>query len=282
MRYRNIHCLIWNDDKFPFSSDDCKLIFFHILTTPLSSSFGLYKASIGALADEMRWNIQRYTKGFREGLLKGYFLYDDKYYVLFIPNFLKYNPPHNPNVLRSWANTFNEIPQCSLKEQFYQSLKAFLESFDESFRDVFGKSFIKDYRNDPVTVTDNDTVTDSKKNNEIPYNEILADLNEKTEKHYKPTEKTKEFIRCRWKEGFTLEDFKKVHETMARLWKNQPKMNQYLRPVTLYCASKFEGYLNRKPSLSEKGIVSESTEKNLQVFERFLKEGDKDVKPSDI
>ena len=44
-RYRNIRCLIWNDDKFPFVSDDCQLVWFHAYTYPHSNGLGIYMAS---------------------------------------------------------------------------------------------------------------------------------------------------------------------------------------------------------------------------------------------
>ena len=52
MRYRLIHCSIWNDQKFPFCSDDCQLVFLHLLTTPYSTPFGLFKIPLAALAEE--------------------------------------------------------------------------------------------------------------------------------------------------------------------------------------------------------------------------------------
>jgi len=87
---------------------------------------------------------------------------------------------------------------------------------------------------------------------EIPYEEIINDLNEKADKHYRVTEATKKLIKARWQEGFRLEDFKRVHSNMCLRWKNDEKMNQYLRPSTLYRPSKFESYLNMPP-LKKKG-----------------------------
>lgn len=75
--------------------------------------------------------------------------------------------------------------------------------------------------------------------------EILKDLNLQTGKHFKLTPDTKKLISIRLKEGFTVENFKKVHSNMAAKWKGDEKMDQYLRPATLYCASKFQGYLNQ-------------------------------------
>lgn len=108
--------------------------------------------------------------------------------------------------------------------------------------------------------------------NKIPYQIIVEDLNKKAEKKYKVTESTKALIRARWNEGFREEDFFKVHSNMSTKWKNDPKRNQYLRPVTLYRASKFEGYLNAKIFLSDKKIISEETEIAVQVGQEWLKE----------
>ena len=46
-------------------------------------------------------------------------------------------------------------------------------------------------------------------------------------------------------DGFTVDDFKKVIDTKTAEWKGTD-MEQYLRPETLFSASKFEGYLNQR------------------------------------
>ncbi|MBT9175542.1 MAG: hypothetical protein DDT22_01222 [candidate division WS2 bacterium] len=112
-------------------------------------------------------------------------------------------------------------------------------------------------------------VKESKVEDVSVFLEIISDLNKKTGKSYKTTDATKALIKARLSEGFTLEDFQKVHENMSAKWKDDPKMNQYLRPATLYQASKFESYLNSVVSLSDRGIVSELTEKNLKVLENY-------------
>lgn len=78
--------------------------------------------------------------------------------------------------------------------------------------------------------------------------EIIHYFNEKTKADYKPgTNKTKELIRARVREGFTLEDFKKVIDLKTAEWLNDPRMCKYLRPATLF-GTKFESYLNQKSS----------------------------------
>ena len=142
-RYRIIHCLIWNDDKFPFLSDDCKLVFFHLLTTPYSTPFGLYKCSIASLADEMRWHIERYEKAFMEAFREGFVKHDERHLVILIPNFLKYNPPSNPNVLKGWKKIWIEIPECKLKYEWYQILKSLTKGFGKGFNEALWEALPK-------------------------------------------------------------------------------------------------------------------------------------------
>ncbi|GAB6161926.1 hypothetical protein JCM12298_10850 [Desulfothermus naphthae] len=140
-RYRQIHCLIWNDDKFPFLSDDAQLVFIHILTTPFSNSIGCYKITLEALAAEKRWPIQRYRKAFYEVSQKGLVKYDERYQVILIPGFVKYNPPQSPNVLKSWANLWEELPPSPLKTEYYHIVKNFIKHLPKPFNEAFKKAF---------------------------------------------------------------------------------------------------------------------------------------------
>jgi uncharacterized phage protein (TIGR02220 family) len=86
---------------------------------------------------------------------------------------------------------------------------------------------------------------------------VIEDLNDVLGTSYKHSSKqTKEHIKSRINDGFTLEDFKKVHRIMLRNWGADQKMCKYLRPQTLY-SPKFESYLNMREistKLTENGI----------------------------
>ena len=106
---------------------------------------------------------------------------------------------------------------------------------------------------------------------QIPYREIIEYLNIKTESSYKyTTSKTKELIKTRWNEGFTIDDFKKCIDNQTILWLKDPKMNKYLRPETLF-GNKFESYVNAKIGLSDLGLISQSTEKGMSVLQNWAK-----------
>ena len=153
-RYRTIHCRIWNDDKFPFMSDDCQLAFFHLLTTTMSSPFGLFNASVPALAAEKRWDEKRYRKAFAEAFAKGLIKHSEKHLLILIPQFLKYNKPSNPNVLLSWGKIYKELPDCELKFEFNQILMDSIEGYGEAFHKAFAEAFPKGMPKTPVPAPD--------------------------------------------------------------------------------------------------------------------------------
>ena len=73
-------------------------------------------------------------------------------------------------------------------------------------------------------------------------------LNQVANKRYKFVDKTKRLLLARFKEGYTLEDFKQVIDIKTAEWKDSPEFSKYLRPETLF-GSKFDGYLNQKPKI---------------------------------
>ena len=95
----------------------------------------------------------------------------------------------------------------------------------------------------------------------LPFKEIVDYLNNSAGTNYRASsKKTRELIKARINEGFTLEDFKVVIEKKTREWINDNKMKGYLRPETLF-GTKFEGYLNQP--------VKELTTKDLTPYTDF-------------
>lgn len=94
----------------------------------------------------------------------------------------------------------------------------------------------------------NNKILNNKKLNNIYNNnikEIIDYLNTKLDTNYKYTTKqTQSMINARLKEGFTVDDFKKVIDKKYNEWLNT-EFEQYLTPQTLF-STKFEKYLNQK------------------------------------
>jgi len=81
---------------------------------------------------------------------------------------------------------------------------------------------------------------------QLPYDDIIDYLNEKCSSRYRATDSTKKLIRARLEEGFTKDDCFTVIDNKVKDWKGT-EWEKYLRPSTLFNASKFQGYLNEKP-----------------------------------
>jgi uncharacterized phage protein (TIGR02220 family) len=79
--------------------------------------------------------------------------------------------------------------------------------------------------------------------------EIMGYLNERTGKSFSPNSaNAKKYVSARLKEGYAIEDFKKVIDIKVAKWKGT-SMEDYLRPQTLF-GEKFDGYLNEKEQVS--------------------------------
>ena len=91
----------------------------------------------------------------------------------------------------------------------------------------------------------------------IDATEPIRYLNQKTGKNYSLDLESSniKFVRARISEGRTIQDFKIVIDKKYSEWHNDEKMMAYLRPETLFNATKFESYLNQ---LDKKSTVAAS------------------------
>jgi uncharacterized phage protein (TIGR02220 family) len=77
---------------------------------------------------------------------------------------------------------------------------------------------------------------------------ILDFLNHKAGRNYRPTPINLGFIRARLQAGATVDQCRAIIGRKTALWKSDPKMNQFLRPATLFNETKFEQYLGELPA----------------------------------
>ena len=142
-KYRKVDPYIWNDDKFSSLSDDGQLVFLFLLTHPHQTSLGAMRATLPGLAAERGWTEKRLSKAFGEAFRKGMVKHDPDRAFIWIPNFLRYNPPENPNVVKSWVSALGFLPECSLKNELIQHVEAFAEGFGKPFREALPEAFRK-------------------------------------------------------------------------------------------------------------------------------------------
>lgn len=105
------------------------------------------------------------------------------------------------------------------------------------------------------------------------YKDVISHLNAVAKTSFRDsTKKTQTLIDARVKEGFSFDDFVKVIDVKTAQWMDNPKMNKYLRPETLF-GNKFESYLNEH-TIIEKPFNQTDEPINYSKFDFNLNKGE--------
>ena len=142
-RYRKIDPRIWNDAKFRELSDNGKLVFFMLLTHPNMTALGAMRATLAGLAEELGWDAKAFQEAFRDVLSKGMAEHDSKACLVALPNFLKYNPPESPNVVKAWLSALDLLPECGLKTRVIAGAGDFAKGLTHGFAEALPEVFAK-------------------------------------------------------------------------------------------------------------------------------------------
>lgn len=198
-----------------------------------------FNGSLQYLADWTNSTKQGVTKNLKALVEKGYIIKEDKYI-------------NNVKFCEYYATKLDTVYN-SVAQGIQQSLTGYTTKFNTPMQ----QSLTNNINDNIINKLDN--IIELKDN--VPYQEIVDFLNNSAGTNYRASsKKTRELIKARINEGFTLEDFKVVIEKKTREWINDNKMKGYLRPETLF-GTKFEGYLNQP--------VKELTTKDLTPYTDF-------------
>lgn len=146
-RFRKIEVRMWGDEKFCHLSPipPCgQGLWIYLLTGPHTGPIpGLFRIGRAAMAEELNWDLEAFDEAFREAFRQGMVKADWKAKVVWIPNAISCNRPESPNVVTSWGAEWELIPECDLKREAYDSLKANICGLGEAFAKAFDKAFLK-------------------------------------------------------------------------------------------------------------------------------------------
>lgn len=154
------------------------------------------------------------------------------------------------------------------KSKFYRILRFGLSYFDNNSIGVFIE---QKYGSLYIEVIRKKNNAEEEKKDKANINESISQiinyLNEKTNKSFSLKGKqTIRYINARLKEGFTINDFKKVIDIKVEKWLNTD-MEDYLRPVTLF-STKFESYVNEKPTKKQRNDRFAKTQSAISEAEQ--------------
>jgi len=144
-KYRKIDVRIWNDAKFRDLSHNAKLVFFFLLTHPNMTALGAMRSTLSGLAEELDFELEVFREAFREAFAKGMVKHDSKACLIALPNFIKYNQPESPNVVKAWVNSLDLLPECDLKNDVISLSANALKGYSKAFREALPEAFLKTY-----------------------------------------------------------------------------------------------------------------------------------------
>lgn len=141
-RYRKIEVKLWGDEKFrrltPLQPSG-QALWLYLLTGPHTTQIpGLYRAGKAAMAEDLGWSTEALHEALQEALNEGMAEADFSARVIWIKNAINYNTPESVNVVKSWAGEWELIPECDLKREAWDTLKARLDAISEAY----GKAFV--------------------------------------------------------------------------------------------------------------------------------------------
>lgn len=261
---RVVDTAFWTDGKVDEFSPEDKYFMLYLLTNPFCKQLGIYEISVKQAAFQMGYSVDavnvlldRFDSKY--GMIK----FSKETNEVAIINFLRHSvikggKPVEDCIRQDMAKVKNKrlIDFVFAKLCNYPDLNVTVKQIVDDYMNENDIHNDNDNDNDRSgDVSSNDTSTNRKKGRKKApnidkykelYAEIIAYLNEKTGKNYRSSGKqVQELIHARLEDNYTVDDFKKVIDIKCAEWLGG-EYEKYLRPSTLFQASKFDGYLNQK------------------------------------
>jgi hypothetical protein len=108
---------------------------------------GLFRIGEAAFAEQLGWPLKGFRDAWKEVADLGLAKADWTARLVWVPNAVKHNLPASPNVVLHWRNSWDLLPECSLKEEAKASMKAFLKAYSEPYAKAFEKASAKAFTN---------------------------------------------------------------------------------------------------------------------------------------
>jgi uncharacterized phage protein (TIGR02220 family) len=247
-----------------------QLVAIYLLTSPHANMIGVYYLPVNFIAHETGMTMEEASKGLR-GLIETQFCsYDDHSEFVWVHDmgFTQICTQLKPadNRVKAIQKMYLDLPKVSFLKAFYdkyvnvfllknrsecsQKLEAPSDTLRSKEKEKEKKKEKDKEKKDYLSGKPDDAlfknlIAKEKNLNSLRSQalQILQFLNEKAGRAYRPVETNLRLIEARLKSGITLCDCFQVIAKKTRQWKNDPRMMDYLRPATLFNATKFEQYV---------------------------------------
>ena len=143
-RYRKVSTRIWTDPRFLRLSPlrpSGQGLWIWMITGPLTRQVpGLFKASLSMIQEELPWSLPEINAALEELENEGLLRFDREARLIWLPKALKHNIPASANVIAGWHEELITLPECGLKTEAIQSMRAQLNEIGPAHADAFDQA----------------------------------------------------------------------------------------------------------------------------------------------
>ncbi|EOO67882.1 hypothetical protein IIC_05292 [Bacillus cereus VD021] len=289
-KYRHVRTTFWSDPKVTEEmTPEDRYFYLYLMTNEHTTQIGVYQITRKQMAFELGYSIES-AKALLDRFTKHHQLivYNEETREVCILNWGKYNLIKGgkpvEDCIQKELKTIKDLSLVKLvldrtKNEALVNKISIVAGFDDTYHDTYhDTSTIRGQKEkEKEKEKENNTTSSSGESEQpvaIPYKEILDYLNEKAKKKYNhKSEGHRKFIRARWNEDYTVDDFKAVIDNKVPQWlgnfdKDGKPLEQYLRPSTLFAQKHFDNYLNETVK-GENSNASSKKHKNNEFIQKY-------------
>lgn len=128
--YGKVYTAFWSNEDMRAMSEDARVLALYLMTCPHGNMLGCFRLPNAYAAEDLKWDIERVSKGFDELFQNGFAYRCGRTFWVFIRKYLEWNQFENPNVGKAAGKLFDSLPVPS-------DVKALLVNALRNFSSVF-------------------------------------------------------------------------------------------------------------------------------------------------
>lgn len=143
--FAKVGTAFWTSPAMQSLSDDGKLLALYLVSSPHSTSAGIYRLPNGYVLGDLSWAPERVSKGFAELSEKGFATRCETTFWLVIHKHFQHNKVENPNQAKHILALLAQVPAASsiiplIIKALHENSDAFPDGFYQKFLAVFEQS----------------------------------------------------------------------------------------------------------------------------------------------
>lgn len=136
--YGKVYTAFWTSEDVLSMTEDERTLALYLLTCPHGNMLGCFRLTNAYASDDLKWEIERVSKGFGGLTAKGYIYRCDRSFWLVIQRYLKWNQFENPNVGKAAGKLFDSLGAPNIvKAALVAALRDFSPTFPAGILDEF-------------------------------------------------------------------------------------------------------------------------------------------------